>query len=246
MLLCCMSVNTQGFEYEQKVIDAIAVAGISGELTKAAGASSAQGDADFRLNGQTYLVEVKLDKNAQMGGSSVRYQKGSKEFELLTPVEPEIHSMIIEAVKTRTTELDILIEYFAAKWDTEITGFPASCSKQVWTQAAANGLLVNAKIHTDVSFIARHYKTKGVDYIQIGKSGLFYLEDNPANLPVPKLEGDVRVEIRTARAGSKMAKKTGVRMVGSGIRVQGRLRTKNKSPYTLDCPKSIREMLAKK
>jgi len=240
-----MSVNTNGFEYEQKVIDAIAEAGITGNISKAAGASSAHGDADFKLGNTTHLVEVKLDKNAQMGGSSVRYQKGNKALELLTPVEPEIHSMIMEAVEGRTSQLDTLIEYFATKWDPGITGFPANCSKQVWAQAAENGLLVNAKINTDVSFIARHYKTKGVDYIQIGKSGLFYLEDNPANLPITKLEGDVSVEIRTARAGSRLVKKTGVRMVGSGIRVQGRLRTKNKSPFTLDCPKSIALMLKK-
>lgn len=238
-----MSINTKGFEYEQKVIDAIAEAGLTGNITIAAGCSSAHGDADIKIKGKTHLVEVKLDKNAQMGGSSVRYQKGSEIFELLTPVEPEIHSMIMEAVEDRAEQLNKLIEYFAMKWDPGITGFPASCSKQVWTQAAANGLLVNAKIHTDVSFIARHYKAKGVDYIQIGKSGLFYLKKNPANLPIPKLEGDVKVEIRTARCGSKLAKKTGVRMVGSGIRVQGRLRTKNKSPYTLDCPKSIKAML---
>ena len=241
-----MSINTKGFEYEQKVLDAIAEAGISGNILEAAGASAAQGDADFKFRGKTHLVEVKLDKNAQMGGSSVRYQKGSGTFELLSTVEPEIQSMIIEAVESRTHELDSLIEYFASKWDPGITGFPATCSKQVWTQAADNGLLVNAKIHTDVSFIARHYQAKGVNYIQIGKSGLFYLNKNPAKLPIPKLMGDVRVEIRTARAGSKLAKKTGVRTVGAGIRVQGRLRTKNKSPYTLDCPKSIREMLAKK
>lgn len=239
-----MSINTKGFEYEQKVINAIAKAGLAGNITTAAGCSSAHGDADFKLEGETHLVEVKLNKKAQMGGSSIRYQKGSESFELLTPVEPEIHSMIMEAVKKRIPQLDILIEYFARKWDPGITGFPANCSKQVWTQAAKNGLLVNAKIHTDVSFIVRHYRAKGVNYIQIGKSGLFYLEKNPANLPIPKLEGDVKVEIRTARAGSKVIKKTGVRMVGSGIRVQGRLRIKNKSPYTLDCPKSIKNMLS--
>lgn len=240
-----MSINTNGFEYEQTVLDSIAAAGITGNIKEAAGASSAHGDADFKIGRKVHLVEVKLDKNAQMGGSSVRYTFGGAELGLLSPVEPEIHKLVVRAVKDRTTELDELLRYLAKKWNSDILGFPVRCSKQVWTEAASDGLLVNAKIRTDVKFIAQHYRSKGVNYMQIGKSGLFYLDKNPAGLPIPKLEGEINLEIRTARSGSQKLK-SGIRAVTGAIRVQGRLKTKNKSPFSLDDPSSIKAMLKSK
>ena len=108
--------------------------------------------------------------------------------------------------------------------------------------AQKNRLLINTKVSHDVSYIAEHYAKKNVHYIQIGNSGVFYLKDNPADLPVPKLEGKIRIEIRSGRSGSKK-RKDGVCVVGGGIRIQARLMTKNVSPYTFDDPESIGEMI---
>jgi hypothetical protein len=114
----------------------------------------------------------------------------------------------------------------------------------VWTTAKVAGLLkpINAKIRKDTEFIANHYKKKGIHYIQIGGAGLFYLSENPANLPIPKLEGSIDIELRAGRSGSKV-NADGVKVVGGGLRAQGRLKFNGVSPYTLDDPKSIESLL---
>jgi hypothetical protein len=239
-----MSSNQAGFEYEQVVLSAIKKAGISGDIMEAAGASNAIGDADFRIAKKAHLVEVKLDKNAQMGGTSVSYLYNCTEMQLLNAVEPEVTEMIFEAVEEQQKELDALLRFFAQEWDPTIFSFPVRVPKTIWTQAQNDGLLVNSQIQTDVNkFLAKFYRSKGVNYIQIGKCGLFHLGRNPAKLPVPKLKGTVNLEIRTARSGSKMNKSLGCKVATGAIRVQARLKTKNVSPYTLDDLNSIKAML---
>jgi len=239
-----MSSNQQGFKYEQLVLNTIREAGIAGNITEAAGASNAVGDADFKINGKAHLIEVKLNKNAQMGGTSVSYLYNGEELEIINVVEPEVTDLIYEAVKNQSKKLDALLRFFACKWDPTISSFPLRVPKTIWTQAQNDGLLVNSKIQTDVNkFLAKFYRNKGVDYIQIGKCGLFHLGRNPAKLPVPKLKGTVNLEIRTARSGSKMSKSLGCKVATGAIRVQARLKTKNISPYTLDDADSIKTMI---
>ena len=90
--------------------------------------------------------------------------------------------------------------------------------------------------------IIAHYNKKGVYYIQIGGAGLFYLGRDDVKLGVPPLEAQMQVEFGFRPSGSKPSAKYGIRVVGAGYRCQGRLRSKVKSPYTLDDPNSIREL----
>ena len=52
------------------------------------------------------------------------------------------------------------------------------------------------------------------------------------------------LEIRPGRSGSKIKEYRGnfYEIVGAGIRVQGRLKFKGKSDFTLDDPNSIKEL----
>ena len=232
-----MSNNIEGFEYETTVIAALKEAGCCGNITEGAGASAAAADADLRIGDDCYLVEVKKDAGAQMGGTSVRYIDG--EFEVASDaLEQDTVEMILEALKPKQESIDAFLHFVGA------TQFPVSCTKEVWTTAKVAGLLkpINAKIRKDTEFIANHYKKKGIHYIQIGGAGLFYLSENPANLPIPKLEGSIDIELRAGRSGSK-ANADGVKVVGGGLRAQGRLKFNGVSPYTLDDPKSIESLL---
>ncbi|MFA6049799.1 MAG: hypothetical protein WC761_01260 [Candidatus Paceibacterota bacterium] len=234
-----------GFDYEGTVLKAIGRAGIRGNITKGAGASAAAADADIKVNGQVYNIEVKLDKNAQMGGSSVRF--GSQGISLVKPMEPDTQDILISAISSKAAELNKMIGYIAKQApravNKRVTGFPMSCTKDGWESAAAKGLLVNTRFRHTTDFIAKHYAKKGIYYIQIGGAGLFYMAGNPANLPIPQLTGEINIEIRSARSGSKPLK-SGIEVVGGGIRVQARLKTKGKSPYTADDPKSLIAMIA--
>lgn len=234
-----------GFEYESRVIQALLAAKATGNITKGAGASAAASDADMNIFGKIFDVEIKLNKDAQMGGSSVRYNRGG-EINLVAKLEEDTEALLVAAVKAKKEKVEGLLDFLNAQEPREINGrkssFPISCTKDAWEAAAKAKKLFNIVIPLDASFIARHYAKKGIYYIQIGGSGLFFLSENPANLPVPKLEGKANLEVRSARGGSKQLA-SGARVVGAGIRVQGRLKTKNKSPYTLDDPASIQAML---
>ena len=68
-----MGCNTGGFEFEQQVIDTLIAAGVCGTITEGAGASAADADADMMVNGVRHLIEVKKDAQAQMGGTSLKF-----------------------------------------------------------------------------------------------------------------------------------------------------------------------------
>ena len=223
-----MSANVQGFAYETTVIEALRVAGIAGEIQEGAGASAAAADADFVVDGKRYLLEIKKDADAQMGGTSVRYNRG--EFEIVSDsVDASTASLIIAALKSKAIDIDFLLTAIGAE------KFPTTCTKEEWTAAKDKGLLqpINSKVKKDTSFIINHYKSKGIDYVQIGGSGLFYLDKNPANLPIPKLDGEIEIELRAGRSGSSL-NAAGEKRVSGLLRAQARLKFKGESPITLD------------
>ena len=231
-----MSSNVEGFKYEQDVVDSLVAAGIAGTITEGAGASSADADADMVLFGQRHLVEVKKDLQAQMGGTSVRYVNG--DFEPVgDAVDGDTFEIVATALATKREHLDRLLDFLGGK------SFPLTCQKEAWTTAKVAGLLqpINIKVKKDTSFLVDHYSAKGVDYIQIGGAGLFYLKENPAGLPIPKLHGEIDIELRAGRSGSR--KSNGVSVVGGSLRAQGRLKFSGSSPYTLDNKDSINKML---
>lgn len=237
--------NAGGFDYENKVIAALKKARVAGNIRSGAGASAAAADADMNIYGNVFNIEVKLNPNAQMGGSSIRYNKGGK-INLVKPMEPDTNALLIDAVNAKKSDLNKLLSFLAKQKPASVNKsaikFPMSVTREAWVNAQQKGLLVNAKVPLTADFIAKHYAKKGIYYIQIGNAGLFYMAKNPAKLPIPQLQGNITVEVRSARSGAKKLK-DGTEVVGGGIRVQGRLKAKNKSPYTLDDPISIRAML---
>jgi len=195
--------------------------------------SAGSGDLTVKLNGQKYYFEIKMDKKAQMGGTSVRYNplspKGQK-FTFLKPeaVERDMIEIYHSVLDTKSDSIDELIAELRASIPFEIhqniQGFPMVVGKEAWSAATSKGLIkpINTFIEENAGFIRNHYLAKGVDYIQIGGCGLFHMGRNPLHLPVPLLNGTIRVEIRAGASGSKPSRHGLVR--GVGLRVQGRLR----------------------
>jgi len=239
------STNVGGLDYEMTVLRAIKRAGIQGNIKKGAGFDSTGADADISVDGKIFNVEVKLDRDAQMGGSSVRFD--SKGVSLVKSMEKVTKDILVAAVSAKAESLNNLIGYLTKQRPTSVNqkvqGFPLSCTTDAWDRAQAKGLLVNTVVKPyPVDFIAKHYAKKGIYYIQLGGAGLFYMAGNPANLPVPKLKGQVNIEIRSARSGSRTLS-SGVRVAGGGLRVQARLKIKGNSPYSADDTASLVAML---
>lgn len=234
-----------GFEYESTVLNSIKKAGLTGNITQGAGSDKNSADADIKIGGRVYPVEVKMNKNAQMGGSSLKFTNGKVSF--TKPIDPEVDALLLGAIKQKGAEIKNMVAFLNKNRprgiNSRVTGFPLVCTRNAWEAAAKKKLLVNAYVQYSTDFIAKHYNSKGIYYIQIGGAGLFYLGSNPANLPIPPLSGDIVIEVRSARSGSKPLS-DGTLVVAGGIRVQGRLKTKGTSPYSLDNTNSILQMLA--
>lgn len=238
-----MAFNQKGFDYEKKVIACLKQAQINGNISEPAGSSSHGPDADFMISGGLYNLEIKLDSNAQMGGTSVDITGEHGGYKIHSPVDDSgLEKAILESVKYNWADIQALLSFIGDIEDTHVRKFPLRCKKSTWTEAARQKFLINDTIPFDTSFICKHYAKKNTNYIQIGGAGLFYMQENPAGLPIPKLQGQIVIEMRSGRSGSKLLA-SGERMVGAGLRLQGRLKTDNKSPYTLDNVESINELL---
>lgn len=68
------------------------------------------------------------------------------------------------------------------------------------------------------------------------------MNDNPLDLPIPELSGDVNFEIRLRRSGSKLNKSTNTHTASVVLAIQNRLQSKQFSPYTLDCIDSVNKL----
>jgi hypothetical protein len=234
-----------GAKYELQVFNSIKAAGASGIMKSTAGFDANLPDADITINGKVYNVEVKMNGNAQMGGGSVGWENGEffaagKDIEAMTPIAESLNGA--DNVEEINNAIKKLCSFLSRKSGKKITGFPmGGFLKSAWYEARDMGLLIpiNVKLESDVGFIAKHYEHKGTQYIQIGGQGLFHLGKNPAKIPVPKLSGEVVLEVRAGKGGSG-----GKDTAGAGLRVQPRLKISGSSPYTLDDPKSIKLLLS--
>ena len=242
------SAPTGGFDYEKTILSSIGQAGFSGKITKPAGAASNLPDADFKYKGKDYGLEVKQD-NAQMGGTSVLFKDGKFSWKE-KPEDETLASVVAKQLIKRKEALDNLLKYlkkFPGNEDLKNEFPPGQVTKESWDKAVEKGMLrpLNFKIKAGTDFIHNHYAKKGTNYIQIGKRGAFFLKDNPAKLDLPQLNGDINIEVRAARSGSKLRKTDNREVVGVGIRTQGRLQFKGESKYSFDNPQSVKKLLGK-
>jgi len=269
--------------YEQEVIDAIASANASGNITSGAG-SGGGADADIKINGKIYKVEVKMSTYDQLGGGSLHYYPSKWNRNRLgrderiqfaykknadDKFDADTEDLIKNALwnySSRLSALVNLIGFFRTeaqrpkwiRWARKVplnldrrpfghwpapTRIPSGkIPKLVWDEAVKKGYVAaaNFNIEADTSFVEQHYNAKGVYYIQIGGAGLFYMGKNPAKLPVPKLDGAIKIEARPGAAGSG-----GKQYRTFGFRIQGRFVNKKaySSSYTLDDAQSIRALI---
>lgn len=266
------TINDAGYLYELNVHNTLCSAGIEGLFAgdkPAAGYNPHRaGDIEAAYKDRPFLVEVKLNKKAQMGGGSIRYDRTTGEIfpteKLLTSADQTDLEMILEAVRSKIPSMNnyldalALIEPVSIHREYASAGIPLVVSKDARRQLVKSGhqKALNEKVMVDAKHISNMYNSKGVNYIQIGGAGLFYMGDNPLDLPVPEFTGEARVEIRlgfagdskgcTTRAFNNKLGNTGplIEARRAEIRCITRLLTPAKSNYTLDSIDSIQKLFA--
>lgn len=237
--------NQGGLDYELKVHNALVKSKIyglvAGDKPGAGFSNQGAGDIEATLFGKPFNIEIKASANDQMGGTSFRYDKSSKVFTPAKSMDADDLDLLNSAAQTKVADIDAFIAK-AEEYDNKLfDGFPITVTKETRTKLKTDGLQkrIATNISTSAKFIAKHYNKKSVYYIQVGGAGLFYMGSNPLKLPVPELKGDIQIEMRVGYAGSG-----GRPVVSAGLRLQGRLKTKNKSSYSLDNEESIQKMFA--
>jgi len=249
--------NEGGLEYERKVLSALVAAQIPGlefEIDSSAGFSNqGAGDIEAMYNGKKFNIEVKSGGKDQMGGTSIRCNFETDTYEIVNfdAVDPAAIPYYKAAASEKKDAFIAWKQFIQQQEPVELHARmpnaipPGPVAKDAWTAARQQGLLVpfnKTEQFSGIKNIIAHYNKKGVYYIQIGGAGLFYLGRDDVKLGVPPLEAQMQVEFGFRPSGSKPSAKYGIRVVGAGYRCQGRLKSKVKSPYTLDDPNSIREL----
>ena len=206
-----------------------------------------EGDMTFKINGKIINMEIKMNAMAQMGGTSIAFDRDADEdfdvfpnravdrlvFDKIREDDREIFQAALEPImKHMEAYIDHIKTIEDPSFDT--IGFPLSVSVKNWAKMRDMGAMkpLNKKIRLDAEFIRDHYQKKDVDYIQIGKLGLLHTGTDPLNLGVPMIAGEINVEMRLGAAGSG-----GKSYKSANYRVQGRLDLKTsgaKSNITLD------------
>lgn len=248
------TVGQAGLDYELKVYKAMQDAKIEGlnpgDKPGAGFSNQGAGDIEASYMGKPFNIEIKATANDQMGGGSFRYDMATKTFTPVKEMDPEDLDLLMAAAHERAKDIDNYIK--AARkiepkeYHKHISGIPLKVSVDGRNELKSSGLLakINKNVKTDARFIVKHYNKKGVFYINVGGAGLFYMGKNPLKLPVPELKGEIQVEMRLGFGGGKLSFPTDppTPARSAGLRLQGRLRTKSKSPYSLDNVKDIRKL----
>jgi hypothetical protein len=231
--------------YEKNVLKSIETAGAQGNIKSIAGSNKHMADADIKINDVIYLVEVKMDSHAQMGGGSVGWSPDVGFFPTGTGD--------VDDIVTRLNHDKLLNDDIGAFIDLvndelmgkeTVTGFPMTIPKSTYVSLVKADMVkpLNRTFEYDIGFVFNHYAQKGTNYIQVGSKGLFFMAANPARLPVPLLTGRMQLEFRPGPAGSKL-NATGERRKQVSLRVQARLKIDNVSPYTLDDAASVEQLI---
>ena len=248
------TVGAGGVAYEKKVevvVDRLQREFSNFKKRETAGgafSSAGSGDMTFEVDGKVFNMEIKMDGNAQMGGTSINFDRDEDEEPDVFPnrlidrfvfdkIKEEDRELFMKALKPKMKYMDAFIDHLKSLPDPiyqNITGFPISILVKDWNQLVKDGYLVplNGKISFDAKFIRDHYQKKNVDYIQIGGIGLLHTGKDPMRLGVPMLDGAINIEMRLGAAGSG-----GKAYKSANYRVQGRLDLKSggiKSSITLD------------
>lgn len=249
-----------GLEYEAKVRRTVASAlrkiNAGRDLTlkpdTAGGFANNVVDMYMNLKGKDIAFEIKMDKNAQMGGPSVKINKGGEKYSFSAAgeaLEKDVKDLIIEAISTKEKNIRKWIsemkkldpkDLHAKAGDFEV---PFQTTKEAWAELQGRGLLktINTKVIYNTKYIHDWYAKKGCYYMQIGKAGLFYLKENPLNLPIPQLNAQIEIVIRLTRSGSGGTKAYPTQR-NSQIRCIANLKAKGTSSYSLDNEKQCIEI----
>lgn len=248
-----------GLKYEKDVYESMVRAGVEGldvgDIPGAGFSNQGAGDIEATFKGKEFNIEIKMTDREQMGGFSFAYDMKTGEYTPSKEIDEGDMELIAAALDSKKEDIHNYIlrahEIEPVEHHSKINGLPLTVSKEAREILKREGYhkALNDKVRLYHTFIARHYNSKGVYYINMGGAGLFYMGRNPLALDVPELRGEINVEIRLGFSGSKRYFDTAEGRIdarSASLRVQGRLLARGRSKYNLDNPEDVRKLFENK
>ena len=246
------SIAVAANKYEETIVNNIIASGHVGNILQPALNNANLPDCDILINDNIFNIEIKMNMSSQMASVTVRYDAETNTFSFKDETKLNIKdSEVIKSILLPKAQyINELLDFIHSKNPQIPRKLSVTVPADIWLEAVKKGMIKNiGAVVKDQSldFLFTHYKNKNIPYIQIGGYGLYYMYDNPANLPIPQLSGKMNIEIRMIRAGSggKLDDR-GIKIASCQLRCSGRLSEihNEKSPYTLDDVQSIKDLVA--
>ena len=225
-------IMNKGLKYEKRLFQEYKDLNLVPHDFKPAGSSNQGHDLELILCGHTLGIELKLNKKAQMGGTSFKINDDS-----ITPKKPFFgQEKVILDIINKKEDYENFLNFFNKE------KVPFVTELELWNEAKNLGLLANCNINTHFvgfDFIKEHYQAKNTGYIQIGGLGLFSLNHiNPLN--APQFDADLELQTRFIRGSSKYIKSKPEKVCSVSLRVQARItKTFISSLLDLEKPETI-------
>jgi hypothetical protein len=191
--------SNKGFLYENKVNANLKKAKLLTPGFNPAGANANAPDAKIRYQGEDYKIEIKLDTKVDFG-------QGSLDYGVIDGVWRLGGAKTIPAQQMREFLDSIGVPELVNKvWGPK--GAPRKFTvplKQFKKEDVEYDYKTFKDEFIDIpnNAVTNYYNSKDTYYIQIGKSGLFYMGKDPANLGVSELNIKLKLRIRIKRGGS--------------------------------------------
>jgi hypothetical protein len=195
----------RGFDYEKTIFDTL----LKNNLTEQRynpSRTSHGADTAFKIKNNVYLLEVKLDLEADFGQGTLRYDIDNMTW--VTYADNAAMKQILDFFK--------VADFANESWK-GLVPYNNYKSSDVNKQRPSQKRLLPHEISSDrKNFpdkykqltgnpIAEYYNSKGVYYIQVGRNkGFYYLGKDVANLGVPEFN-PMQQKIRIRRKGNRFS-----------------------------------------
>lgn len=235
-----------GFAREDAVIDSIKAAekSIPGLklVTKKGAKSDNRVDIILYYKGEKIGVELKLDKYSRLGSFYVNDYLNNPKLTLDT----QFSDKILESIKNNSNIQKL--KDFVVKNGGKIEKGKLLVTENILSKIKGkSGLRSKSQtfltLPTDLIYERYLQKETPTNYMDFGDLGLFYLNDNPLNLPIEQLTGEVRLRIHFKRS---KARKDGFIMLSlvadPSLTTASANKLTEKSNYTLLSEKSVKDV----
>ncbi len=188
-----------GFIYETKIHKALKAKNLVPSGFTPAGSDANAPDAMFLSGGKDNKLEIKLDLKADYGQGSLTYNFKTKQWGLGGAKTASAQEMrdLLNAVG--------ILKFVKQSWGSKGAPNKGQISSKSFTQDMVKSDYARFKdafLPINTRALWNYYATKKTYYIQVGGYGLYYMKENPANLPIPQFNPNLRIRIRVKRGGS--------------------------------------------